>query len=507
MKIIKIRPLWLLLLCFMVQTGSAQESSIIIDETGGGLGDMWGPAAVAVDASGNVYVAGSHTNNLFKIAPDGTVTQLLDSNGDGSNSYFKSVGVAVDSSGNVYSSARETNNVFKITPDGSVSEIIDGNAGGAGTLSDPRGIAVDSNGNVFVTGHESDNVFKITPDGTITEVINATAGGTGTLDNPRQVAVDSSGNAYVTGSNSSNAFKIAVDGSITEIISASAGGAGTLSIAEGIVVDADGNVYVTGAGSTNAFKISTDGSIIEIINASDGGSNPLDNVRNVVLGTTGNVYVSSQGSDSVFQVAADGNVTELGAAQSGLIGPRGMAVDSQGNLYVAGANSHNVIKFSLAVDINADLAAKLPLLAGTSTSGGATSAVLQGGVSADSGSSFTNGAFSVGEQIEIKGLIKPDDSHLGQDAGLVVAVIDLADPEHTLLFTNAGLVAYDGSTVLFFDEVTLSASHQVDITAGSAIPISANLAGSSFNIYIGYLINDSGEVIYTTEPISLEISQ
>ena len=151
-----------------------------------------------------------------------------------------------------------TNNVFKITPGGTITEIIDATGDGAGnTLSIPFGIAVDGSGNVFVAGAVSDNVFKITPGGTITEIIDATGDGAGnTLDNSTLIAVDGSENLFVTGGDSDNAFKITPGGMITQIIDATGDGAGnTLDRPIGIAVDGSGNVFVTGRFTDNAFKI------------------------------------------------------------------------------------------------------------------------------------------------------------------------------------------------------------------------------------------------------------
>ena len=72
-------------------------------------------------------------------------------------------GVAVDSSGNVYVAGFSSDNVFQITPGGTITEIIDATGDGAGNLLEAAyDVAVDSSGNVFVSGIFSDNAFKLT---------------------------------------------------------------------------------------------------------------------------------------------------------------------------------------------------------------------------------------------------------------------------------------------------------------------------------------------------------
>ena len=69
-----------------------------------------------MDGPGNVYVTGLHSDNVFKIAPDGTITEIIDSAGDGTNGLAFPDGIALDGSGNAYVTARVSDNAFKITP-------------------------------------------------------------------------------------------------------------------------------------------------------------------------------------------------------------------------------------------------------------------------------------------------------------------------------------------------------------------------------------------------------
>jgi len=59
---------------------------------------------------------------------------------------------------------RGSDNAFKIAPGGAITEIIDATGDGTGnTLDETWGVAVDSSGNVYVGGRGSDNAFKIAP--------------------------------------------------------------------------------------------------------------------------------------------------------------------------------------------------------------------------------------------------------------------------------------------------------------------------------------------------------
>ena len=134
------------------------------------------PFGVAVDSSGNVYVADSYNNLIRKITPAGVVSTLAGSGGTGSAngtgtaaSFFSPTGIAVDSSGNVYVAELANHLIRKITPAGVVSTLagsgVSGNAYGTGTaasFASPYGVAVDSSGSVYVLQYKDMLIRKIT---------------------------------------------------------------------------------------------------------------------------------------------------------------------------------------------------------------------------------------------------------------------------------------------------------------------------------------------------------
>jgi len=188
------------------------------------------PFGVAVDGSGNVYVADTSNNRIRKITAAGVVSTLAGDGtfgfveGPGINARFRDpFGVAVDGSGNVYVADFFNNRIRKITAGGVVSTLAgngtQGSVDGPGTTSQfrfPKGVAVDGSGNVYVADTNNHRIRKITAAGFV-----STLAGTGTFgsvdgpgttaqfDGPQGVAVDGSGgNIYVADTSNSRIRQI-----------------------------------------------------------------------------------------------------------------------------------------------------------------------------------------------------------------------------------------------------------------------------------------------------------
>ena len=131
------------------------------------------PLDVAVDASGNLFIADTGNHTLRKVAPSGVTTTLAGlagvgdtADGIGSRARFISPsGATVDASGNIYVVDSNNGRLCRITPDGVVLTLIVTDGSGQGLDRGAFRVARDAGGNFYLTGTKTDTIRKITPAG------------------------------------------------------------------------------------------------------------------------------------------------------------------------------------------------------------------------------------------------------------------------------------------------------------------------------------------------------
>jgi serine/threonine protein kinase/sugar lactone lactonase YvrE len=300
-----------------------------------------GPTGVAVDSSGNLYVADFYNQTIRKIATNGLVTTLAGNglmigpngpeggyaDGPGTAARFHSpFGVAVDAAGNVYVGDFVNHAVRKISPTGVVSTLAGlpgtpGSSDGSGREARfrcPHGTAVDRAGNVYVADTDNDTIRKVTPSGMVITLAGKAGehdsvdgrGGNARFNSPHGVAVDRAGSVFVADTDNHTIRRITPEGVVTTLA------------------------------GTPRKKGSADGVA---------GKARFNGPFGVAVGDQGNLYVADTSNGTVRQIALAGTdywvVTTVAELASTL---DGLAVDGRGNIYVADVSNRTILKLTRA---------------------------------------------------------------------------------------------------------------------------------------------------------------
>ena len=225
------------------------------------------PQGVAVDGVGNIYVADTGSSRIRKIDTSGIITTIAGSTagggfaGDGGpaiNAKFSVVqSVAVDKSGNVYLADRDNNRVRKINNQGIINTIAgngttifsgDGGPATSAGVTAPNQVALDAAGNLFISS-QGGRIRKVDTSGIITTVAgsgvaNYFQNGDGgpalkaAINSPNGIAVDHAGNLYITDEDTGEIRKVDPNGIITAFTT-------NLSLlTQQLAVDGAGNLFI-----------------------------------------------------------------------------------------------------------------------------------------------------------------------------------------------------------------------------------------------------------------------
>ncbi len=358
------------------------------------------PTSVAVDSAGNLYISDSSNNRIRKVTAAGTISTIAGNgtagyNGEGAASSAQldfPIGVALDAAGVLYIADSENHRVRRLTPAGIISTVAGDGSGGFGgdgasatsaLLSFPIGLALDSVGNVYISEYDNNRVRKVTPFGLITTVAGTGSPGFSGDDGPAistklfkpyGLAVDSSGNLFIADSYNQRIRKVTAAGVVSTFagngLNAFAGDGGPATKGQfypfGIALNSAGNLFIADW-SNNRIRRVTPADIISTVAGSatqgffgDGGpanvarlSGPYD----VAVDSGGNLYIADYGNNRIRKVTPAGVISTVAgngtagwsgdggqAINASLSSPAGIAVDGQGNLYIADLGNDRIRK-------------------------------------------------------------------------------------------------------------------------------------------------------------------
>ena len=295
------------------------------------------PRGLVLDRACNLYVADSLGDRVVKVDAGGRVTV--------NPARLRSPrSISADSRGNVYVGTEDAR-VLALRPDGSVRSVA-GNgscSGGAppsgsadqATVCLPSGLAADGAGNLYIADGANRYVARVSPAGGIStlagigERVSSGDGGPAALariGDPLAIAVDGAGSLYVSDGYSTTVRKIAA-GRISRFAGGGTGNSPGPQPAlaadiypNGLALNARGDLLIADDLHHQVRKVSRDGVMVTVAGTgAPGGSGDqgpamaatLRFPQGVALDADGNLYIADTGNDHIRRIARDGTITTV----------------------------------------------------------------------------------------------------------------------------------------------------------------------------------------------------
>lgn len=371
-----------------------------------------GPVGIAVDHKGNVYIADTGDNRVRVVNTSTSVINAFAGNGNQCTPIYGACGdtgsaltatmgpprgLAVDASGNLYIADSKDNRI-RFVSSGTITTFAgivgahnhgfggDGGSPTSALLAAPNGVFVDSANNVYIADTGNQRIRKVAAN-VINTILGGGNGGDGAaataaqLANPFAVALDNGGNYYIADTANNRIRKVS-NGTITTVAghgeanySGDNGPAvdATLNAPEGVALDASGNIFIADSANRMVREVNS-GTITPFAgnglpcspstaNCGDSGvaiNANLTNPSTVAIDSHGNVFIADPPTNRIREVvggiistvAGTGNCGYKGdgglATAAELCGPVGVTVDSSDDVYIADS-SNNVIRCVLGI--------------------------------------------------------------------------------------------------------------------------------------------------------------
>lgn len=339
--------------------------------------ELYFPAGIAVDGTGNIYVADTDNYRIRKFTAGGTITTIagigsFGQPGNGGPAPNSTVGTPeglwIDSSNNLYFTDDTYGDVLKISTSGTMTRVAGDNNPYATpgdnlaldvSLLDPESVSLDSAGEIFIAETGTHQIREVLPNGNLITVAGKIHfGGDGgpavsaLLNNPDDVALDLMGDVFIADGENFRIREVTPDGTIATV-----GGNGIPGMPTNGIPLADEQLFYIYSMATDSkgvlyfatfdqvYKVGSSGTVTVVAgsgnygNTGDGGpatSATFEDITGIAVDPSFNVYVADSVANRVRMIsAATGTISAFaGTGTTGSTGDGGLATSALLNLYL-----------------------------------------------------------------------------------------------------------------------------------------------------------------------------
>jgi sugar lactone lactonase YvrE len=295
-------------------------------------GKLKSPSAITVAPDNSIWVADSGNNRIEQWNSSLAFVRAVGVKGTGAGEFQNPSGIEADSAGAIWVGDYSNGRVQEFDENGTfIQKFLDA-AGSAGT---PRGLAIDPKGSIWVADQFVFKVYHWTVPGfpVYSSSVGSVGGGNGQFYEPVDVAADNAGNFWVLDAEQSRLQEFDATGKWLRNAGAAGTGAGKLSLPKSLATDSKNNVWVADTGNNRIVEFNEKGEFLQTFGTG------VNKTKVESGGTEAEKNLCTAASGNVCQAATAGSL----AGQ--LKSPKGIALTSGGNVWVADTGNSRIQKF------------------------------------------------------------------------------------------------------------------------------------------------------------------
>ncbi len=317
-------------------------------------GSLKEPEALAVDPSGNTWVADSGHDRVIEFNSAHEYLRQFGSEGTAEGQFEGIRGIAANSEGDVYVSDYGNDRVQEFSPTGAFIRKFASKGTEKGQLLEPTGIAVDASGNVWVLSSFGIPVQEFSSTGAYISSFGTQGSGSGQIQGAAALAV-SGGNLYISEWSNQRIQEFSTAGSFVRAFDEAGSGTGKSKLPWGIAAEpSTGDLYVSEVGNDRVQQFSPSGAFIAAFGSEGHGAGQLSQPKGIAVSSTGAIMIADTANNRIEQWSAGeppaykAAFTTPGNIEGSLKEPEALAVDPSGNTWVADSGHDRVIEFNSA---------------------------------------------------------------------------------------------------------------------------------------------------------------
>jgi DNA-binding beta-propeller fold protein YncE len=286
------------------------------------------------------------SENPFLIEPVRVPTLLssFGTNGSGNGQFKRPLGMAVDAEGNLWVADRDNHRVQKFNSKGEYVSQFGTSGSGNGQFAKPTDVAITSGGDLWVVDGGNYRVQKFNSKGEYQAQFGSFGNGNGQFKDPAGIAIAPNGHLWVVDRFLTRVAEFTASGEFVRNVGTGGSGPGQLVAPQGVAVDAEGSIWVADRNNHRVQKFSSSGEYLSQFGSEGESDGKFKFPTAIEVTSSGALLVADRSTGRVQLFSEEGvYVTQFGKGQHSE--PEGIAVASDGSIYVASSAANSVKKW------------------------------------------------------------------------------------------------------------------------------------------------------------------